>query len=136
MNETKIELTERLRAEGRWAEASNFKETARADFRAKGMGRQEAVEAAWEAMAEAYPPLPVAAVPADPGAPEAAATDASPIPWPDLPTVGDFGDEVKWVHSQYIRIIEETPRGRRDSLGPGVGETTEHRSVFTGPVGG
>ena len=60
MNESKIELTERLRAEGRWIEASNFKETARADLRTKGMGRQEAVEASWEAMAEAYPPLPVA----------------------------------------------------------------------------
>jgi hypothetical protein len=57
MNESKIELTERLRREGRWAEASKFKDTALADFRAKGMKREEAAEAAWAAMAEAYPPL-------------------------------------------------------------------------------
>jgi len=112
MGESKIELTERLRAEGRWAEASDFKETARGDFRAKGMKRAEAAEAAWEAMAEAYPPLPVAESPANPGVPEAVATDASPIPWPDLPTVGDFGEEVRWVHQQYIRIVEEGLRGR------------------------
>jgi hypothetical protein len=28
MNESELELTERLRAEGRWAEASKFKDTA------------------------------------------------------------------------------------------------------------
>lgn len=112
MTESRIELTERLRAEGRWAEASNFRETARADFRAKKMSRQDAVEAAWEAMAEAYPPLSVAEAPANPGALEAAATHAPPVPWPDLPTDADFGEEVRWVHQQYIRIVEEGPRGR------------------------
>ncbi|MGA2035587.1 MAG: hypothetical protein ABSG68_25340 [Thermoguttaceae bacterium] len=114
MTESKIELTERLRREGRWAEASRLKDTALADFRAKGMKRDEAAEAAWAAMAEAYPPLPVAEGPADPaaGAPEAMTTDAPPIPWSDLPTEGDFDEEVRWVHQQYILIIEETPHGR------------------------
>jgi len=112
MNESKLELTERLRAEGRWDEAAKFRETARADFRSKGMKRAEAVEAAWEAMSEAFPPLPVAEAPADPGAPESAPTHAPPVPWADLPTDADFADEVRWVHQQYIRIVEETPRGR------------------------
>ena len=112
MNESKIELTERLRRENRWPEAANFKETARTDFRAKGMKRAEAAEAAWEAMAEAFPPLSVAEALADPGAPEGTTTHAPPVPWPDLPTDADFADEVRWVHSQYIRIIEETARGR------------------------
>ncbi len=57
MNESKIELTERLRREGRWGEASRFKDAAVKDFHGKGMPRSEAGEAAWEAMAEAYPPL-------------------------------------------------------------------------------
>ena len=35
MNESKIELTERLRREGRWAEASKFKDEALADFRVR-----------------------------------------------------------------------------------------------------
>ena len=113
MNESKIALTERLRREGRWAEASKLKDTALADFRAKGMKRDEAAEAAWAAMAEAYPPLTAVEATADPGAPDVAATDACPIPWSDLPTEAEFGDEVRWVHSQYIRIIEENPRGRR-----------------------
>lgn len=112
--ESKIELTERLRREGRWTEASRLKDTALADFRAKGMKRDEAANAAWAAMAEAYPPLPVAEGPADPaaGTPAAMTTDAPPIPWSDLPTEGDFDEEVRWVHQQYILIIEETPRGR------------------------
>ena len=46
MNESKIALTDRLRREGRWAEASKFKDAALADFRAKGMKRDEAGAAA------------------------------------------------------------------------------------------
>ncbi|MCX7429147.1 MAG: hypothetical protein NTW96_26415 [Planctomycetia bacterium] len=55
MTESKIALTERLRREGRWEEASRFKDTR--DFRAKGLKRSEAGPAAWEAMATAFPPL-------------------------------------------------------------------------------
>jgi hypothetical protein len=58
MEESKIELTERLRREGRWAEASKFKDTALKEFRSKGMRKAEAAEKAWSAMAKAYPPLP------------------------------------------------------------------------------
>lgn len=59
MTESKIELTERLRREGRWGEASRFKDTTVKEFR-KGMTRADATEAAWEAMAKAFPPLPPA----------------------------------------------------------------------------
>ncbi len=57
MTESKIELTERLRSEGRWSAASKFKDVALKDFKAKGMKRHEAANAAWEAMATAFPPL-------------------------------------------------------------------------------
>ncbi len=57
MTESKIELSERLRRENRWDEASRFKDTAVKDFKSQGMKRTEATEAAWEAMAEAFPPL-------------------------------------------------------------------------------
>ena len=57
MNESKIELTERLRREGRWAEASKFKDTVLAECRAKGFKRDEASEAAWKAMEQAYPSI-------------------------------------------------------------------------------
>lgn len=57
MDASKISLTERLRAEGRWAEASRFKDEAVKRLRASGMKRSEAREQAWEEMAEAYPPI-------------------------------------------------------------------------------
>ncbi len=109
MNESKIQLTERLRAEGRWPEASKFKDTALADFRAKGMKRDEAGVAAWEAMADAYPPLPDA---------EAAAVNVRvqglgeiPDSWPDLPDNASLAAEIAWVQSQRLRIVEERPNG-------------------------
>ena len=51
MPESKIVLTERLRREGRWDEASEFKDKSVAKFRADGLKRGEAAEAAWAAMA-------------------------------------------------------------------------------------
>ena len=110
MKESKIDLTERLRREGRWSEASKFKDAKLAEFRANGMKRTEAAEAAWTAIADAYPPLAAAEPVAK--TPEAKPTDAPPIPWSDLPTEANFDDEVLWVHQQYILIVEETPRGR------------------------
>ncbi|MHB8953845.1 MAG: hypothetical protein ACYC4U_12820 [Pirellulaceae bacterium] len=57
MNESKIELTERLRREGRWAEASWFKDEIVKKLRAEGMKRREAGEQAWREMAKAFPPV-------------------------------------------------------------------------------
>ena len=75
MTESKIELTERLRREGRWPEAMKFKDTALRDFRCKGMKRDEAAQAAWEATATAYPPL----APIDqPSMPPAIVSEPSP----------------------------------------------------------
>ena len=111
MNESKIELTERLRREGRWAEAAKFKETARADFRAKGAKRAEAVEAAWEAMAEAYPALPEA---------EAAAASISvrvqglgdiPESWGELPSNTALQAELSWCQANRLRVVEESASG-------------------------
>jgi hypothetical protein len=57
MNESKITLTDRLRREGRWDEACIFRDQKRREFRAAGMSKVEAREAAWEACAAAFPPL-------------------------------------------------------------------------------
>ncbi len=113
MNESKIELTERLRAEGRWVEASNFKETVRADLRAKGMGRQEAVEASWEAMAEAYPPLPVVEATAEPASISGRVQGLGDIPasWGTLPANASLQSELNWVQANRLLIVEETPSG-------------------------
>ena len=98
-----------MRAEGRWTEASNFRETARADFRTKGMGRQEAVEAAWEAMAEAFPALP-----------DAIDEDISirvqglgdiPESWGELPSNTSLQAELSWCQANRLRVVEERSSG-------------------------
>jgi hypothetical protein len=55
--ETKLEATERLRGEGRWEEASRFREKERQRLRAEGKPRKEAREESWRLMLEAFPPF-------------------------------------------------------------------------------
>ena len=57
MTESKIDLTDRLRREKRWEEAAQYKDSTAKQLRDGGMKRGEANEAAWESMAEKYPPL-------------------------------------------------------------------------------
>jgi hypothetical protein len=56
--ESKIEATERLRREGRWDEASAFRDEERKRLKAEGLPRREAAEASWQAMIVKFPPLP------------------------------------------------------------------------------
>ncbi len=56
MNESKIDLTDRLRREKRWKEAAQFKDAHAKELRDGGMKRGEANETAWEAMSDKYPP--------------------------------------------------------------------------------
>ena len=58
MEESKIELHDRLRREGRWNEAAVWKDAKIKELRATGMKRAEAKEKAWRLMAEKFPPLP------------------------------------------------------------------------------
>jgi hypothetical protein len=59
MTESKIDATDRLRREGRWSEASLFRDEKRRKLHGEGMNRSDAGDAAWEAMVEKYPPLTV-----------------------------------------------------------------------------
>lgn len=54
MQESKIEVTDRLRGEGRWEEASKYKDDAVKRLRAEGMPAKEAREAAWCEMSKKY----------------------------------------------------------------------------------
>jgi len=95
MTESKIELSERLRRENRWDEASRFKDTAVKDFKSQGMKRTEATEAAWEAMAEAFPPLAVTDAPGGhDGDDELIDVDALVAKQPH-----DFNRDVQWVYA-------------------------------------
>jgi len=56
MQEYELKEYQRLRAEGRWNAASEFREAERKRLRAVGCNRQQAREESWEAMLEKYPP--------------------------------------------------------------------------------
>ena len=56
MQEHELKEYQRLRAEGRWNAASEFREAERKRLRAAGRNRQQAREESWEAMLEKYPP--------------------------------------------------------------------------------
>ncbi|MBN2579525.1 MAG: hypothetical protein JXB10_11080 [Pirellulales bacterium] len=120
MIESKIELTERLRREGRWAEASKFKDTALKEFRSKGMKKAEASEEAWSAMEKAYPPLPTPVEPehrndvSDAEGRTAVLVGSSPLPasWGEIPESAPFDAEVEWVHQNRILVVEERPSGK------------------------
>ena len=57
MVEGKIAITERLRKEGRWEEASKFRDEARQRLRTDGKSKHEAAEEAWALMAQEFPTL-------------------------------------------------------------------------------
>jgi len=109
VNESKIALMERLRREGRWNAASKFKDDALRDFRAKGMKRDEASDAAWGAMEQAFPPTDAVASTTDIRAEEPIDTRVlglSEIPagWPTLPANASLQVEVSWVSANRLRV--------------------------------
>lgn len=109
MNESKIGLTERLRREGRWAEASRFKDEIVRKLRAEGMKRAEASEKAWQEMAETYPAL----APVEPTPESAAAESQRPIDTVDEATLwicNAAQDEVERWQQKYGVVLPEDAR--------------------------
>jgi hypothetical protein len=89
MNQSKIDLTHRLQREGRWEEASQFKDGEIARLKTEGLKRAEAGQAAWEAMEEKYPPLPAEAASEPPG--ELLIDDIERTP-------GNYHLDAQWVY--------------------------------------
>ena len=58
MTESKIGATDRLRKEGRWEEASLWRDNKRKQLRAEGHAKTKASDTSWQAMIEVFPPLP------------------------------------------------------------------------------
>ena len=65
MSESRQRISHRLCREGRWEEASIFKDETIAALRKSGMKKVEAGEEAWRIIAEKFPPLPVEEQPPD-----------------------------------------------------------------------
>ena len=123
MSESKIELTERLRREGRWAEASKRKDEMVKLLRADGMKRTEAVEEAWRRLAAEYPPLPHTAEPEpepehgddeteEKAAGRAVGPTTLPVAWGELPDSAPLDVEVEWVHQNRVLVVEERASGK------------------------
>ncbi len=55
--ESKTQAMDRLRREGRWEDACEFREQRRLAAKREGLSRSDAVERSWREMAQAYPPL-------------------------------------------------------------------------------
>ena len=116
MIESKIVLTERLRREGRWGEASKFKDEALKELRSKGMKRDEASEAAWDAMAQAFPPIVTVAATDETGEEDATDTRVQglgdiPASWPELPGNASLQAEIGWCQANRLRVVEERAGG-------------------------
>ncbi|MCA9130734.1 MAG: hypothetical protein KDB22_26795 [Planctomycetales bacterium] len=123
MNESKIALTERLRREGRWDAATKFKDDALRDFRAKGMKRDEAADAAWEAMEKAFPPIASVASTTDIRAEEPVNTlvqglSEIPASWPPLPANASLQVEISWVTANRLLVRDATGVDLSRALGP------------------
>lgn len=57
MQEHELKEYQRLRAEGRWPQASEFREAERRRLRATGRNKQQARDESWTAMLVKFPPL-------------------------------------------------------------------------------
>lgn len=88
--ESKIEATERLRREGRWDKASQFRDEQRIRLKEQGFSSTDAKEKAWELMLEAFPPKPLA-TPESPLSPDVAVQAESQ-------GTGDWVRDVFWVY--------------------------------------
>ena len=97
MDESKITLTHRLQKEGRWDEASQAKDQCISKLRAEGKTRSEAQVAAWEAMAEKFPPL--ACVEPDSIVAEELDVDLVQLANLDSP---EFHADAKWVYQHLL----------------------------------
>lgn len=109
MIESKIDLTNRLKREGRWGEASLFKDEKIKAQRAAGMHRPEAQAEAWEAMAEKFPHVEIP----EPEGKEGLGADFTPEEIAGLPPGGlkNFALDASWVYDNLEEAadIESAP---------------------------
>jgi hypothetical protein len=103
MLESKVEITKRLQTEGRWDEASRYRDEVRQKFRTEDATRAEANERAWEAMAEKYPPNRDLQEPVD-GHREGEPGETNAFP-ADVGAGADFSADVQWVYANFTRVV-------------------------------
>ena len=97
--ESRIDVTHRLQAEGRWDEATVYRSKLRKEQKAAGKTKAEANEVAWAAMIEEFPPLPEPA--ADPHTDEiAGGEDMSQLLSRTAEDIVDLPRDILWVYGR------------------------------------
>lgn len=109
MNESKVELTDRLRREGRWSEASQFKDQVLRGLREAGVKRNDAGDEAWRQMAEQFPPLPAEDAVVDAG--RVRGLQDIPESWPEIPGNASLQAELRWCTANRLQVVEEMAGG-------------------------
>ena len=118
-----------LRQTGLWAEADQYREQARQRLRDDGKGKQEAVEGAWDAMAEKFLPLAEQVKPAfQTILPDGAESldDALDPDYAETDPVRRMRDAYVWLLAEFHRIVSDHDAGsvldlRKASTPPPVG---------------
>ncbi len=101
-----------LRRAGLWAEADQYREEVRQRSRDDGKGKKEAVEGAWDAMAEKFLPLAEQATPAFQTILPDGAECFDDIVDPDYTQADDAAqmrDVYRWLKDEFPRIVEDRP---------------------------
>lgn len=97
MQEHEMADYERLRADGRWGEATQYREAERRRLRAAGRSKQQARDESWAAMLAKYPPLRAAT--AEASSPATVTDPNTPKVIIDMTTSPDFETALRWVWS-------------------------------------
>jgi len=98
VQESRIEATARLRHEGRWNEACEYREAERQRLRTSGVSRKDAVERSWAAMLAEFQPLEVPE-------PSISASPSDAVHNRDLDqkSLPDLAGDVLWVYENLER---------------------------------
>ena len=105
MLESKCVATDRLRREGRWEEASLWRDQKRGELRAEGQTKAKSNEQAWDAMIDKFPPLPPSEVQSRGGGHAVELLDIDPDAYDGQS--GCAGD-IAWVY-QNLSVKSATP---------------------------
>jgi hypothetical protein len=110
----KLEVFNRLKAEGRWWEIAPIRDRMLKDAKSQGMDKAAAQEWTYAELDRLYPPLPVQK-PVSPAAEAIQAPDTGqvqglsliPSAWPPLGDNSSLQSELSWVQSQRLSVVEE-----------------------------
>ena len=103
-----------LRQTGLWAEADQYREHARQRLRDNGKGKQEAVEGAWDAMAEKFLPIAEQVKPAFQTILPGGAESLDDIVAKDYAETDDavqMRDLYRWIKEEFHRVVVDHSTG-------------------------